>query len=135
MAKKAAYAFQMQDNTVSYLYSASMRDLYTTKTYDESKAQNIVKNGYNFNHTDVGSKFGDNVFQAEFLASSRAGAASGADYHAANGSGALDAYYIIVLTSRSIGSSTQGGSSLVRSRICTRGLASIGAAKTTKARI
>jgi hypothetical protein len=91
--KKAAHAFQIQDNAFSYIYSDSMRDPYTTKADDPTKPQNIVKNGVDFNHIDIGSKFGDNMFNAEFLVSSKADAASTAYYHDATQSGALDAYY------------------------------------------
>ena len=90
--KPAAHAFQIKDDSFSYQYSSWMRDPFTTKVDDTSKAQNIVKHIVDYNHVDIGSKFGDNVYNVQYLISSRANPVS-TDFFAGNTqNGAKDVY-------------------------------------------
>lgn len=91
------HLFTFQDNSFKYSFSPSWRVPFQGVAWNNNvhtgKAYNISGHLIEFNHVDIGNKFGDNVFNSSFTIYNHLDAASPAYYHNFTTVGGYSAYF------------------------------------------
>lgn len=85
-------AFTFMDDNVSWFYGTNFREPYVGHGETDNIANNIPKNGIDFQHIDGGNKYGDNFLDITLLIANRQNPVSVAYYHNNAGNGSMDFY-------------------------------------------